>query len=331
MGWKFWQHDKTRGSASRRSSSSSSKSKSKSKSKSRARNRDRQPWDPKRTLQGAQALGTVAAVITAALLWHHGKAALERHAARYLPAEITADHVELTDPPPWMSDARQRRVRGVVARYVNPDPFDGRSLSIAAEALEADPVVLDVHGLRRLADGRVRVAASYRAPLAVVASEAGYHLVDREGVVLPGVFRRGHLSKVGLPVIVGVSTQPPSRPGGTWSGAGVEAGLPMAATLRGEPFADEVKAIDVRRRRGGYVDIDLLTPDGPVRWGRPPGQAHAVEAEDEVKLKRLRRLAAQAGSIALPGKLVEVNGPRSQSILIHMLPESERPRAVPAF
>ncbi|MFW5682856.1 MAG: hypothetical protein ACOC1G_07610, partial [Phycisphaeraceae bacterium] len=81
----------------------------------------------------------------------------------------------------------------------------------------------------------------------------------------------------------------------------------------------------------GYVDIDLLTPDGPVRWGRPPGQSNAVEADDEVKLKRLRRLAAQAGSIALPGKLVEVNGPRSQSILIQMLPESERPRAVPAF
>lgn len=319
MGWKFWQHDKPRRKAGR------------SRSRGSARNTAKQPWDPQRTLKGAQALAAVAGIIAAALLWHHGKAALERHAARYLPADITADHVELADPPAWMSDARQRRVRGVVARYVNADPFDGRSLSIAAEALGTDPVVTEVHGLRRLADGRVRVEASYREPMAVVASREGYHLVDREGVVLPGVFRRSHLSKVGLPVIVGVSTQPPTHPGGTWTGTDVEAGLRMAATLRGEAFADEVKAIDVSRRRGGYVDIDLLTPDGPVRWGRPPGQANAVEADDEVKLKRLRRLAAQAGSIALPGKLVEVNGPRSQSILIHMLPESERPRAAPAF
>lgn len=319
MGWKFWQHDKPRVASRKRNAAG------------KARRDANQAWDPKRTLKGAQALGAVAGIIAAALLWHHGKAALERHAARYLPAEITADHVELADPPAWMSDARRRRVRGVVARYVSADPFDGRSLSIAAEALEADPVVREVRGLRRLSDGRVRVEALYREPLALVESSEGYYVVDRRGVVLPGVFRREHLSKVDLPVIVGVTTRPPSRPGGTWTGSGVEAGLRMAAVLRGESFADEVEAIDVSRRRGSYTVIDLLTADGPVRWGRPPGQAGVVEPKDEVKLKRLRKLARQAGSIALPGKRVEVNGPISRSTLIQTLPDDERPRASPAF
>lgn len=292
------------------------------------------PWNPARTMQGVKWLLAVAAIVGVAFAWQQGKAALERSIARATPDELSVEHVELADPPPWMTDAGRDRIRAVVAKWAKPDPFESRSLTIAAEALRADPVVKRVEQVRRTPGGGVVVEAAYRTPAAVVETAGGYRLVDDETVVLPWVYERHHvaaLAQRGLVVLLGVSTRPPAEAGHVWEGAGLRAGLKLASVIRAEPFASEVKAIDVGHRRGDAVELYLVTDDGPVRWGLPPGEERTVEPDTELKLKRLRHLAATRGTIALPGRVVEINGPRAASVEIRLLPEEDRPRAAPAF
>jgi len=276
-------------------------------------------WDVRRTARGLMFLAMVGGVVGVSLAWHHGSQAIKGHVRQNTPPEILPAHIDLMNAPSWMTDAWQRQVCLTVAKYVSADPFDSRSLSIAAQALNLDPLVKQVVQVRRVAGGRIQVFAEYRSPLALVETGNFYLLVDDEGVVLPTVYEARHLKQVDMPVILGVASQPPMNDGARWMGRDLQAGLELAALIEGETFSAEVLSIDVSHYQGDHLQLYLITEAGPVLWGMPPGQELMIEAEADLKLARLRNLYEQRQSIASPGRLVKVNGPTSQGTTIGAL------------
>jgi hypothetical protein len=210
-----------------------------------------------------------------------------------------------------MSDAVERRVTGVAAGWADASWTRGRSLRVAAMALREEPWIERVNGVRRGADGRVWIDASYRRPVALVRGRDAYRLVDASGVRLPGLYAASQAEAVGLPVIVGCTAAAPV-PGEAWPSDALRAGLALIAWIDEEPFAEEVTAIDVAGRdTRGRLRLAMLTAaGGRVTWGLPPGQELAVEPDAHRKLELVRHVHRTYGSIDADGQRVDVTGPQ---------------------
>jgi hypothetical protein len=267
------------------------------------------PWDPQRTLRGLKVLTGIALAAGAVVGWYYGEEALVDYAATMQADPVGLEDVVLVDAPAWMSPEVRNRVATVVAEQVSPDPLDGRSLRLAAEALAQEPWVARVEQVRRLAKGQVAVRAEYRQPVAIVEALDGYHLVDATGVQLPGLYYRDQVDRLGLPLLVNVAAAPPSRPGQQWAGEDLQAGLKLIQTLAGEPYFDQIEAFDVGQRdQRGRIRLALHTRDGMVLWGLPPGEEKTLEPAVATKLSWLRRLDRERGSIDAGGKIVHIYG-----------------------
>lgn len=298
------------------------------KRKTRRRGRSRQstaadpkPWNPQRTLAGLKALTAIGLTLALVLGWYYGENALRVYAGLTQSDPISLGDVDLADAPPWMSDAVKQELAGVVADHVASNPLDGDGLEAAAAALRHNPWVAHVQQVRRLAHGRVEVRATYRQPFAIIEARDGYHLVDAHGVRLPGLYFRDQVGRLNMPLISGVDTAPPGRPGQVWPGDQLPAALSLIALLENEAFANQIQAYDVSERDSrGRVRIALLTQRGMVRWGLPPGREHSVETDASVKVRRLREVAASRGSIDAGGLIVDIYGPSIQTLQPAMRP-----------
>jgi hypothetical protein len=143
----------------------------------------------------------------------------------------------------------------------------------------------------------------------LVERNGDYLLVDEQGHRLPGDYTRSQAAAVGLPVILGVKAPLPTI-GQLWQGEDLKAGVEVLALLRGQPYKEQVKAVQVRDATGGIRPI-LLTGDsgGMVFWGRAPGQEQPLEVDTSVKLNRLAAVYQQRGAIDAGGKQVYIYGP----------------------
>ncbi len=259
-------------------------------------------------------MGWLLAIAALAVGW----SAAERWLAGYVGKRRAGEpSVVLVDQPVWMGDRLQAKLQGTVGEVISPNPLDGEGLTRAARRLARNPWVEDVHRVRRRSPEKVTVHASYREPVALVRARDGFHLIDRKVRRLPGIYSREQLAKLDLPVIKGVEAPPP-RQGKPWSGHDVRAGLKLALLIEGESFANEVQAIDVSNDRGRENPRDphltLVTDDGAVRWGRPPGEEKYYEPKPEEKLEHIRKLRERFGSIDAGGKVVDVY---TDQVLIH--------------
>jgi hypothetical protein len=265
----------------------------------------RPDWDPQRTLRAVRVILSIAVLVGLGAAWYYGQAGLRRYVSRQTAVLVTPQNVVLADAPRWMSPKLREELQVVVAAPISPDPLDQTSLARAAAALRGNPWVNRVEQLHRYPDGRVVVRAEYRQPIAVVESREGYHLVDAQGVQLPGLYNQGQLKALGMPVIVGVAAPPPP-PGRYWGGEELKAGLALVQFLAGEPYLNQVKAIDVGQRDSrDRVRLSLLARQGGVvHWGLPPGQEQAVETPAAVKKQWLAEVYKTRGSIDAGGKIV---------------------------
>jgi hypothetical protein len=268
-------------------------------------------WDPQRTLAGLKALGLFAAAVGLVIGWRYSERYLLDYADRHRPVtRVTADVIELIDAPAWMSEGIREQVRESAARHIDPDPMDGRSLRLSAEALRNDPWVRDITQVARRSNGQVLVWATYRRPVAIIQADDGYHLIDSQGVCLPGVYRAHEVNGLGLITIMGVPTPPPARAGEVWPGEEVQAGLSLLRLLANEPYMDKIRAFDVSERdERDRLRLVLHTEDGTVRWGLPPGQEHAIEPSAEIKLGWLRKLAQNDADLSTAGQIIDIYGP----------------------
>jgi len=267
-------------------------------------------WDPKRTLTGLKAVGVFALAVGLVIGWRYSQDYLLAYAQRHHQVPVTADSIVLVDAPGWMSEDIRVQVRQTAAKHIDPDPMDGQSLRYAAAALRNDPWVKRVDQVARRFGGRVLVSAAYRRPVAVVQGYDGYHLIDDQGVCLPGLYRESQAKRLGLVQLTGASSAPPAQAGEVWSGEDVQAGLALIRLLANEPYLDKVLAFDVSHRDArGRLRLVLLTSDGSVRWGLPPGEEHSIEPDAQVKLGWLRRLAQRDGSLSTGGQIIDIYGP----------------------
>ncbi len=270
-------------------------------------------WDPTRTLIGIRVLTIVGFMLCLVLAWGWGQPRLMRYAQSAGRHPLAEDRVVLSPAPMWMSTALQDALRSIVARQLLTAPVKHR-LTQAARQLEDDPWVKRVVEIRRVSQRTVVVTAQYRVPRAVVQDGTDYYLIDEQAVRLPGVYERHHLEPLNLPVIVAVASGPPPV-GDAWPGQDLRSGVSLASLLVGQPYAPQVKAIDVSGRdRRGRIRLVLLTRHGMVRWGFPPGQEQAIEPDAETKLDRLEAVYHRCGSVDAGDKVVDVYG---AAIFVH--------------
>ncbi|MCC6575463.1 MAG: hypothetical protein IT462_16925 [Planctomycetes bacterium] len=205
--------------------------------------------------------------------------------------------------------------------------FDDASLPELAAALERNAWVAKVARIERRfpreagGHAELRPMIDLRRPALAVETEAGYVLVDGEGVRIPIALKRGdelNTFTAGLltplRVVRGVTTEPPAT-GKRWESQEIAAAISMERVLR-ESAMDSVLPIEamelvgvpaetdargrVRYRPGGGVVLipdRRLLPGTSLLWGRPPVHASTLEPTLDEKI------AAMRVELANPGKL----------------------------
>jgi len=276
-------------------------------------------WDRQHTVLTVKLGLSLAAVSLAGVGWVASKGWLKDYVRRTHSQRIEAGDVTLIDVPrAWHTKATLDRLRRRAAKPIAADPLNNASLGRSVEALEADPIVRSAQ-VKRGHGGRIRVEASYRLPTAIIEARDGYYLVDDAGRRLSlypyGRYQldKGPLDR--LPVIRRVDTAPPRDPGHRWDSEPVQAALSLIGLLRGELRPDlmrQVDAIDPTHRDSrGRIRLAIVTREGRIEWGFPPGKERGIDQRPTVKLDRLQRLAGRYdGQLVPAGHLARIAGPR---------------------
>ncbi|MCH9058478.1 MAG: hypothetical protein IIB55_07610 [Planctomycetes bacterium] len=158
-----------------------------------------------------------------------------------------------------------------------------------ANRAEAVGWVRRVQAVRRRPDGRFDVRCEYRVPMAMVQSRGGFHLVDRQGVRLPGEYSYD----ARWMCIHGVSAAPP-RPGEPWMGDDLQAGLDLIELVNRQDYRGQIEGVVVDNAQGrvdprrSHIDLATDQPGGRIRWGSAPGR----EIEENSVAQKLRILDA---------------------------------------
>lgn len=258
------------------------------------------------------------AVTAVGVAW--GLQRLDHHVRSVRPA--VACTVEWVNLPPWLTLAGSEPIRRDLdaATRLTPDTdvYDPGLCRRVGEGLSSSPWVAEVHRIAKQEDGRVRIAATFREPFALVEVDGIAYLIDREGVRLP---QEGRVELVEDHYwndwfrLVGVSGALPST-GEVWPGDDLQAGLRLIAflreaTVRGEvPFRSSLRAVDVgnfARREDPYdgqLRIRTIHPASYINWGLPPHEEYDVEPPATRKLAMLRAVYADQGQ--LPDDILDV-------------------------
>ena len=270
-------------------------------------------WDLARVRRAWHAGGLAVAGLTLVVGWVIVRNALLDYQRENHSLQTPPDAVALIDQPVWMSDSIADPMRLAAAEALSVDPFDGAGVQAAAQRLAQTPWIHSVEQVRRRADGRLEVKASYRTPVAAVRdtrNSVDHYLIDSQGVVLAGPWRWRTVRDQGFIVLEGVSDAPPTA-GQAWPGEPIQHALALALLLGPEPFAYQIEAVHIENNRHTDAGIDLAlytTENRRVLWGAPLG--HALTAElmnDQQKLENLRVLHRTYGHIDSVDGTVEVN------------------------
>tara|TARA_B100000941_G_scaffold280613_1_gene247206 strand:- start:285 stop:1130 length:846 start_codon:yes stop_codon:yes gene_type:complete len=264
---------------------------------------------------GLRVLGGFALLVCLALVWQWTEGRIKTYIAQNQSQAVTTNTVMLVDAPSWMSPLLTQQLQEQVAQQLSNDPMDLDSLNRAVRVFGANPWVQHVQRITRTQDNLVAVEASYRQPVAMVQSQHGYHPVDNQLHLLPGLYLQSQLKQVALPVITGVRPSAITV-GQVWDDQSLTAGLDLVQMIQAQTWFDQVKHIDVSQRDGrGRVRLTLHTNQGgKVHWGYAPRQGHPVEVTDITKLNALKSLYQRCGWIDAGGKTVDIY---TQSVLVH--------------
>lgn len=282
-------------------------------------------WDAARTLRGVRILGGFTFLVALALGWKWTEGRLKTYVADHQTQTVQANAVTLVDAPSWMSPLLAEQLQHLVAQQIGPDPMDQASLNNAVYQLQNNPWIDHVQRITRVQGNQVTVQASYRQPVAMVQSPHGYHPVDSQFHLLPGLYLENQLQQVGLPVITGL--RPTATPiGQVWDDPALKAGLDLVGVVANQPWANQIKSVDVSERdQRGRIRLSLITTQGgQVRWGYAPGKGHPIEVTDSAKLNALASLYQRSGRIDAGGRMVDIF---TQTVLVHQNEADSQARA----
>jgi hypothetical protein len=201
-----------------------------------------------------------------------------------------------------------------IIRWAQPSgahsTFNRQLLADTAARLQQNPWIRQVKQVRRVygesPGDTIEIDCEYRAPAALVRWGQTFWLVDGKGVKLPEQYSAAQLSKImftddggmNVRLIQGV-THGPSDAGKTWPGADLAGGLELANLLASQPWADEIRTIDVSnfagRKDPREAQIVLITEyKTEIRWGRPPSAPDGfVEVSAAAKVAALEAIYQQ--------------------------------------
>lgn len=163
-----------------------------------------------------------------------------------------------------------------------------------------------VESVRRSPTGRVEIRCAYRTPMALVQTGGQFALIDQECVRLPGRYPY----RASWPLIQGVASLPPPA-GQPWTPPDLAAAVAVLEQLAGEPFADQLTAVQVHNYRGridaraAHIELATDRTGGRIIWGSAPGE-EIEENSVEQKLAILRRNHELYGRIDAGRQVIDV-------------------------
>lgn len=214
--------------------------------------------------------------------------------------QVSPASINFLAVPSWVTPGIREqigRAPGLPERFSILEPgLAGR----VAQAYRRNPWVAEVTLVERRFPNRLKVGLVLRRPVVAVRYRGSYYLVDAQAVRLPLRFRSWPQPGYRLPIVTGVTEQPP-RSGAAWQDGAVRAGGAVAELLRtqGLDRALEITAVDVsnlggriRRDRPGIVlhtasRMRIFWGRSPLRWG--PGDGSQTVSRKLLYLSKLAR------------------------------------------
>jgi len=176
-----------------------------------------------------------------------------------------------------------------------------------AERLATVGWVDKVQFVRRRSDGSFAVRAQYRVPEAIVRSGEDYFLVDSGMIRLPGRYLPSDQWKV----IIGVRDAVP-EPGISWSCDELSVGLELIRVVGAEPYAGQIRAVDVTNLGGRedssacHVALVTVRTGGRILWGSAPG-FELAENTVRQKLAILRENHRRTGWLDAGNAVIDIS------------------------
>jgi len=208
----------------------------------------------------------------------------------YHPSVI---RVKLLDPPDWV-EREQWGPRILSAVEVPPEDAwmdEQLPMQVARQLTESGWVRQVAHVTRQM-DGTIEVACTYRRPIAMLSTHAGYVPVDADGFRLPEVYEQVG-AESGWLRIRGVKTATP-KVNTAFQGEDAVAAIRLASLIfdQGWEISSKISAIDVANFRGRQnrreSHIRLWTPAGQlIEWGSAIGE----EIEEPTAAEKLANIA----------------------------------------
>jgi len=226
-------------------------------------------------------------------LWALGVPHLSRAASAARAGDVP--NLEMTRAPEWVDRDALAHLHAQLIEAISGDPLAQDELARARQILLDSGWFTHVPQIERTHGGTVRIFVHWPVAVAAVRDPLGDHLVDARGRLLPRMFNHG--SAEGFTMLTGVKTPRPTRPGETWEGVDLAAGLTLGARLRSRVWIDQVRAIDVARVHADHM-LEIHTDRGAViEWGAAPGEEASLEISADEKLHYLDQALANYGRI----------------------------------
>lgn len=236
------------------------------------------------------------------------------------PPKVTIAWPRIEGAPPestWLPKADQETLTALVldAAGDNPAPFSPAPLARISNALDASGWFARPPRVSRTTGGSILIEGDWRIPAAVVRWNSKDYLLSWEAMPMPAAYEP---DAARLPVILGSPAGPPTTPDGArdlrtpWSGEGIGAALELIQTVLTQPWAKQVRGVDLSSYGTDGV-LKLVTVEGSrVVWGGRPSKPRMGEVTTAQKLVHLAQIDHDHKRIDAGYPLIFINTQRIQ-------------------
>ena len=208
--------------------------------------------------------------------------------------QFAAPPVKTAVAPKWSNSQGQELVKiDGAGRSI----FDPKLVEEVGKKFENCPWVRKVTSVERVFPDQVLIKFEYRRAHVAIRRDAGFVLVDRDNVRLPGVYATPPACDRTVQVS-GVATQPP-EPGQVWKDDSLQAAVAMADYIPGNSLLGRlgIREVDVTNFAGRQdprkSEMTLVASNGcQVAWGRTMSTSKFGDLSTEEKLENLREVLA---------------------------------------